>query len=139
MSQLDALRDLLGMTEDSTYGAHLDVFGNKYKTSVLESMGSTGVITKEYREPLDNLRARLGVSEEDSKALYLEAMEERMIPMVEWIVLELERTMLTADQLAQKRQKDFGEDYFKTGKGADVSFFMSFMLQYVYHMSIVSN
>jgi len=26
--------------------------------------------------------------------------------------------MLTADQLAKKRDKDFGEDYFKTGKGA---------------------
>jgi hypothetical protein len=39
--------------------------------------------------------------------------------MVEWIVLELERTMLTAEQLARKRDKDFGEDYFKSGKGAD--------------------
>jgi hypothetical protein len=109
------------MSEESTYGAHLEVFGGTYKTSVLESMGSTGVITKEYREPLEKLRTRLGVSEEDSRGLYLEAMEERMVPMVEWIILELERTMLTAEQLAQKRQKDFGEDYFKTGKGADVS------------------
>jgi hypothetical protein len=39
--------------------------------------------------------------------------------MVEWVVLELERTMLTAEQLSRKRQKDFGEDYFKSGKGAD--------------------
>eukprot|EP01083_Nonionella_stella_P214106 771683_1 len=96
------------MSEESTYGAHLEVFGGTYKTSVLESMGSTGVITKEYREPLEKLRTRLGVSEEDSRGLYLEAMEERMVPMVEWIILELERTMLTAEQLAQKRQKDFG-------------------------------
>ena len=84
-------------------------------------MGSTGGITEEYREPLEKLRERLGVSEEDSRSLYLEAMEERIVPMVEWIILELERTMLTAEQLARKRQKDFGEDYFKTGKGADVS------------------
>ncbi len=124
MSQLDALRDLLGMSKDDTYGAHLEVFGDSYKTKVSESMGSTGVITKEYREPLEKLRERLGVSEEDSRALYLKAMEERMVPMVEWIILELERTMLTAEQLAQKRKKDFGEDYFKTGKGADVSFFI---------------
>ena len=109
------------MSEDSTYDAHLEIFGNTYKTSVLESMGATGVITKEYREPLEKLRNRLGVSEDDSKGLYLEAMEERMVPMMEWVVLELERTMLTAEQLSRKRQKDFGEDYFKTGKGADVS------------------
>ena len=51
----------------------------------------------------------------------MEAMEERIVPMVEWIVLELERTMLTAEQLARKRQKCFVEEYFKTGKGADVS------------------
>ena len=83
-------------------------------------MGSTGLITKEYCEPLDALRTRLGVSKEDSRGLYLEAVEERMVPMIEWVILELERTMLTAEQLAQKRQKDFGEDYFRTGKGADV-------------------
>ena len=41
--------------------------------------------------------------------------------MIEWIIFELEWTMLTAEQHAQKRQKDFGEDYFRTGKGADVS------------------
>jgi hypothetical protein len=119
MKQLDALRGLLGMSEADGYPAHLDTFGGAYKKSVQESMGATGVITEEYRAPLVTLRERLGVSAESARGLYLEAMEERMIPMVEWIVLELERTMLTAEQLAQKRQKDFGEDYFKTGKGAD--------------------
>jgi len=117
--QLAALKELLGMSVEDTYSAHLDVFGNQYKQSVLEAMGSTGVITKEYREPLESLRTRLGVSEEACRELYLDAMDERMKPMVEWIVLELERTMLTAEQLARKRDKDFGEDYFKSGKGAD--------------------
>ena len=125
MSQLDALRELLSMSKDATYDAHLDVFGGAYKRSVMESMGSTGIITKEYREPLETLRERLGVSEEDSRNLLLEAMKERMVPMVEWVVLELERTMLTAEQLSRKRQKDFGEDYFKSGKGADVSFLLA--------------
>ena len=98
MAQLEALRGLLGMSRDATYDAHLEAFGNSYKTSVLEAMGSTGVITKEYREPLNTLRARLGVSEEDSRGHYLEAMEERMVPMIEWVtILELERAMLTAE------------------------------------------
>lgn len=120
--QLNALRDLLGMSEDQTYDTHLSVFGSAYRTGILEAMGSTGIIRPEFRAPLDDLRGRLGVSEEAGKGLFLEAAKERMVPMVEWIVLELERTMLTAEQLARKRQKDFGEDYFKSGKGASVSY-----------------
>jgi hypothetical protein len=119
MEQLNALRDLLGMTEEDTFSAHYDVFGGAYKKSVQESMGSTGVITKEYREPLEKLRERLGVSMEASRKLYLEAMTERMAPMVEFIVLELERTMLTAEQLSRKRNVDYGEDFSRSGKKAD--------------------
>ena len=44
--------------------------------------------------------------------------------------------MLTAEQLAQKRQKDFGEDYFKTGKGADVSKFSSYVVSVITHISV---
>jgi hypothetical protein len=84
-------------------------------------MGATGVIRQEFREPLVDLRHRLGVSDDAAKKLFLEAVKEKMAPMIEWIVLELERTILTPAQLSQKRQKDFGEDYFKTGKGASVS------------------
>jgi hypothetical protein len=119
MEQLEALREFLKMSKDDTYSFHLDVFGSAYKSGVLEAMGSTGIIRPELRSALDDLRDRLGVSEEACKQLFLEAVEEKMKPMVEWIILELERTMLTPKQLADKRQKDFGEDYFKTGKGAD--------------------
>ncbi len=107
------------MSVEDTYPAHVDIFGGQYRQSVMESMGATGVITKEYREPLETLRKRLGVSEEASRELYLDAMKDRMKPMIEWIVLELERTMLTAEQLANKRQADYGEDFFKSGRGAD--------------------
>mmetsp|Transcript_6425 Transcript_6425/g.9333 ORF Transcript_6425/g.9333 Transcript_6425/m.9333 type:complete len:1156 (-) Transcript_6425:162-3629(-) len=119
MEQLNSLCGLLKMKKDDTYAAHFDVFGGAYKSAILESMGSTGVIRPELRGPLDDLKSRLGVSEESTHKLFLEAVEERMKPMVDWIVLELERTMLTPAQLAQKRKQDFGEDYFKTGKGAD--------------------
>jgi len=118
MIQLVALRELLDMSEDSTYETHLTVFGGEYRKGILEAMGSTGIIRPEFRGPLEDLRGRLGVSEESGRDLFIEACQERMVPMVEWVVLELERTMLTAEQLAKKRQKDFGEDYFKTGKGA---------------------
>jgi len=128
MDQLNALRDLLGLSKDDTYGPHVEVFGAAYKSGVLEAMGATGVIRKEFREPLVDLRNRLGVSEEAAKKLFLEAVEEKMAPMIEWIVLELERTILTPAQLSQKRQKDFGEDYFKTGKGASVNIFHSIVI-----------
>ena len=55
----------------------------------------------------------------------MEAIGERMKPMVEFISQEMERLVLTNDQLAQKRGADYGEDYFKSGQKADVSLFIS--------------
>jgi hypothetical protein len=100
----------------------MEYFGSVYRKSVLEAMGSTGVIRPEFREPLDKLAQRLGVSEANTKEIFLEAVEEKMVPMVEWIVSESERTQLTQQQLSQRRKKDMGEDLFQTGKGATVSF-----------------
>jgi len=116
MEALDGLRSLLRLSKEDTYPAHLEVFGEVYKRSVLEAMGPTGVIRPEFREPLVDLRARLGVTEDAARQLFLDAVKERMVPMVEDLVLELERTMLNQQQLAQKRQKDFGEDVFKSGR-----------------------
>jgi len=116
---LEALRDMCKLTVEETYPAHMEHFGAVYRKSVLEAMGQTGVIRPEFRDSLDELRDRLGVSEENTKKLFLEAVAEKMEPMVEWIGSELERTMLTQKQLAQRRKKDMGEDMFQTGKGAD--------------------
>lgn len=113
---LHGLRDLLHLTEEDTHPAHLEVFGEVYKRSVLEAMGPTGVIRPEFREPLADLRSRLGVTEDAARELYIGAVKERMVPMVEDLVLELERTMLDQQQLSNKRQKDFGEDVFKSGR-----------------------
>lgn len=118
-TSLEALRELFKLKLEDTYPAHMEYFGSVYKKSVLEAMGSTGVIRPEFREPLEDLRARLGVSEEDSNKLFLDAVEEKMIPMAEWIGSEMERTMLSQKQLAQRRGKDMGEDLFQTGRGAD--------------------
>jgi hypothetical protein len=116
---LDALRDLFKLKKEETHSAHMEAFGSVYKKSVLEAMGTTGVIREEFRESLDTLRERLGVSDEDCYNLYLEAIEEKMKPMVEWIGSEMERTMLSQQQLSQRRGKDMGEDLFQSGKGAN--------------------
>ena len=119
MDSLDSLRDLLKLTEEDTFPAHLEVFGEVYKQSVQETMGPTGIIRPEFRGPLEDLQGRLGVSKEAAKDLFLEAVKERFTPMVEFLVLELERSMLTKQQLSQKRGVDYGEDLFQTGKAAD--------------------
>jgi len=65
------------------------------------------------------LRERLGVSESQTRDIFMDAVEQRMIPMVEWIVSEMERTIFNQQQLSERRQKDLGEDYFQSGKKAD--------------------
>ena len=117
---LVALQGLFKLSKEDTYEPHMDYFGAVYKKSVLEAMGSTGIIAEEYRKSLDKLRDRLGVSEAACQELFYEAIEEKMKPMVEWIVSEMERTMLTQQQLSQRRKKDMGEDVFQTGRGATV-------------------
>lgn len=82
-------------------------------------MSITGVIRPEYRGPLDDLRERLGVTEQQTRELFLSAVKKRMTPMLEWIVSEMETTIFTQQQLAERRQKDLGEDYFLSGKQAD--------------------
>lgn len=118
---LDSLRTMYRLEKEDTYPAHMEYFGAVYKKSILEAMGSTGVIRPEFRDALGDLRDRLGVREEDTKELFLEAVEEKMVPMVKWINSEMERTMLTQQQLAQRRGKDMGQDMFQSGKTADVS------------------
>jgi hypothetical protein len=118
---LEALQTMYMLEKEDTYPAHMEYFGRIYKKSIIEAMGSTGVIRPEFRDALTDLRDRLGVREEDTKQLFLKAVEEKMIPMVEWINSEMERTMLTQKQLAERRGKDMGQDVFQTGKGADVS------------------
>jgi hypothetical protein len=116
---LEVLQDMFKLEKADTFEAHVESFGSVYKKSVLEAMGTTGVIRPEFRDSLDQLRDRLGVSADSCKELFLEAVEEKMVPMVEWVGSEMERTMLTQQQLAKRRGKDLGEDLFQTGKGAD--------------------
>jgi len=118
VDKLAALRDLLDIDMENVRSDHLDTFGPSYKKSVIEAMGVTGVIRPEFRAALEKLRNGLGVSEDDAEGLFLEAVAEKMKPMVKALVNEMERTLLTTEQLSQKRGIDMGEDVFKGGKGA---------------------
>mmetsp|Transcript_54179 Transcript_54179/g.60573 ORF Transcript_54179/g.60573 Transcript_54179/m.60573 type:complete len:1128 (-) Transcript_54179:173-3556(-) len=116
---LESLRVMYRLEKEDTYPIHLEYFGAVYKKSILEAMGSTGVIRPELRDGLADLRLRLGVREEDTKELFLEAIEKKFVPMVQWINNEMERTQLSQKQLSDRRGKDMGEDVFQTGKSAD--------------------
>jgi hypothetical protein len=126
---LHALREMFKIHDEDTYAAHMECFGSVYKKSIAEAMDSTGVIREELKASLADLRNRLGVREEDTKELFLEAIEEKFVPMVEWINSEMERTMLNQKQLSERRGRDMGEDMFQTGKIADVS---SFPFRFLY-------
>jgi hypothetical protein len=116
---LESLREMFHLEVEETYPAHMEHFGSVYKKAVLEAMGTTGVIRLEVRESLDVLKERLSVSEQNTKTLFMEAIKEKMKPKVEWIGSEMERTLLSQQQLSERRGKDMGEDVFQSGKGAD--------------------
>jgi len=116
---LKALQELYNLHSLEVEPLHLSAFGPVYKKSLEEAMSITGVIRPEFRQPLEDLRERLGVSESQTRDIFLEAVEQRMIPMVEWITSEMERTIFNQQQLAERRKKDMGEDYFQSGKQAD--------------------
>lgn len=118
--QNEALRALQKFYRlDDVSSMHTATFGSVYKKSIEEAMSITGVIRPEYRQPLEDLRDRLGVSKEQTQSIFLDAVKKRMAPMVQWIVSEMEKTIFTQEQLSQRRGKDMGEDYFQTGKKAD--------------------
>jgi hypothetical protein len=116
---LEELRVMYRLEIEDTYPSHVEYFGAVYKKSILEAMGSTGVITSELRDGLADLRGRLGVREEDTKELFLSAIEKKFVPMMQWVNNEMERTQLSQKQLSDRRGKDMGEDVFQTGKSAD--------------------
>ncbi len=114
LAHLQQLFDTMDSTQD-IIPMHVATFGPSYKKSVLEAMGITGVILPEYRQPLQKLRDRLGVGEEEAHKLFLSAISEKLVPMVQRIEYELERLFLTKEQVARKRGKDIGEDVFAQG------------------------
>jgi len=116
---LKALQELYTLDSNEVVPFHLTAFGPVYKKSVEEAMSITGVIRPEFRKSLEDLRERLGVSESQTREIFMEAVKQRMIPMVEWIVSEMEKTVFSQQQLSERRQKDIGEDYFQSGKKAD--------------------
>ncbi|CAN0464157.1 unnamed protein product, partial [Laminaria digitata] len=88
----------------------LQLCSGTFRKAVAESMGATGVIMAEYRAKLDELSGRLGLSLEASKLMFHAAIRQRMAPLMQQIMYEFERSVLSKDQMAQKSGKDMGDD-----------------------------
>ena len=117
--ELDELARFLDLDENKLSELHLIACAGAYKQSVSEAMGATGVINPEYKIGLEKLGQRLRLRVEDQKKLYVDAIYERFVPMIENIVGEFERAILSKDQYSAKTGKDQGEDLFvQTGGSA---------------------
>lgn len=71
-----------------------------FRKAVAESMGATGVIVAEYREKLDELSGRLGLSLEASKLMFHAAIRQRMAPLMQQVgcgCISFSISMLTHD------------------------------------------
>jgi len=112
---LDTLRAFLDVGNEKAFELHLDACGSAFRQSVSEAMGATGVINADYKDGLAKLGDRLMLSETDQTALYFGAIRDRVTPMVDKIVSEFERSVLSKDQYGAKTGKDQGEDLFVQG------------------------
>jgi len=121
MLQLDALCDIFKLNTHTKYQIHFDVFGAVYRSRVLESMGHNGVIQPKLLSLLTDLQNRLRISNVGCRKLFLEALEEKLKVMVKLIVGELEHTVLSPHQLAQKTDKKFSVNFSTTGNNSSVS------------------
>eukprot|EP00968_Pinguiococcus_pyrenoidosus_P027958 scaffold7584_cov315-Pinguiococcus_pyrenoidosus.AAC.2 len=110
--RLHDVRVFLDLTEEEVEPMHREVNGRTYKKALLESFGVTGQISKEVQESLDILRQRLLLSEKSAVELRMEAIRERLKPMVDGCLYEFEEMALPKDQLAARRNKDAGEDVY---------------------------
>ncbi|CAM9168786.1 unnamed protein product [Chrysoparadoxa australica] len=109
-TSLDNLQAYLAIDQEVVDGLHQLVCSPQYRKSVVESMGSTGVIPQEFKEGLEKLRVRLGLTPKVAQDLFFEAGKLKMKPMLSQIFYEFERSVMSKEQLAQKRGRDVGDD-----------------------------
>jgi len=100
----------LGVDEADARKLHLAACGAAYENSVLEAMAAGGVVSEQYREALGKVADRLYLSAENTQAIMRKVASAKLEPMVAQLVSQFEATVLTKEQLAQKRGQDLGED-----------------------------
>jgi len=75
---LEDLRTFLSLTWDNVQIFHDTQAEPLYRKSVMEALGATGIIPKNYWEGLENLRQRLFVSEKKAKEIFYACVKEKL-------------------------------------------------------------
>eukprot|EP00752_Nemacystus_decipiens_P017831 g15987.t1 len=109
-AKLDKMAAFLSMDSSAVDEIHSELCSVTFQKAVAESMGATGVVAAKFREKLDELAVRLGLSLDSAKLMFQAAIRQRMGPMMQQIMYEFERSVLSKEQLAQKTGKDMGDD-----------------------------
>uniref|UniRef100_A0A7S2ZK70 Uncharacterized protein n=2 Tax=Rhodosorus marinus TaxID=101924 RepID=A0A7S2ZK70_9RHOD len=115
--RLSAIRDFLGLDVDEVTEVHNRLCSPVYEQSVIEAMGSTGIIMDNVREALGKLKDRLMLSEETANEILYAVSKGRMKGYAMRALDSLERKR---NVRGQTEQRDTGDDPFIKRAGAQL-------------------
>eukprot|EP00178_Gracilaria_changii_P011439 TRINITY_DN3259_c0_g1_i1.p1 TRINITY_DN3259_c0_g1~~TRINITY_DN3259_c0_g1_i1.p1 ORF type:complete len:1069 (+),score=193.52 TRINITY_DN3259_c0_g1_i1:189-3395(+) len=105
--ELFVLRSFLNLSQEDTAPVHKSCMGPVYEQSVTEAMGPTGIMLDEYKNGLERLRDRLGLSKEDADAAFYKVVKQRMLIYINRAIAQLEKR---GQFRGQNEQRDVGDD-----------------------------
>lgn len=101
------LREFLGLSMQDAAPVHKACMGPVYEQSVTEAMGPTGIMLDEYRNGLERLRDRLGLTKEDADEAFYRVIKQRMLIYVNRAMSQLEKRQTFR---GQNEERDVGDD-----------------------------
>lgn len=101
------LREFLGLTMEDVAPIHKACMSPVYEQSVTEAMGPTGIMLDEYRNGLERLRERLGLTKEAADDAFHRVVKQRMLMYVNRAMSQLEKRQAFR---GQNDERDVGED-----------------------------
>lgn len=101
------LRAFLGLTTEDAAPVHRRCLGPVYEQSVTEAMGATGIMLDEYKNGLERLRERLGLSKADADDAFFKVVKKRMLMYVNRAMEQLEKRQAYR---GQNEERDVGDD-----------------------------
>lgn len=105
--ELFAMRQFMDLTPADTDPVHKSLVGPVYEQSVTEAMGPTGIMLEEYKNGLERLRSRLGLSEKDADESFRKVIKQRMLMYVNRAMAQLEKRQMFR---GQNEERDVGDD-----------------------------
>lgn len=101
------LREFLGLSKEDAAPVNKACMSPVYEQSVTEAMGPTGIMLDEYRNGLERLRDRLGLTEQDADEAFHRVVKQRMLIYVNRAMSQLEKRQAFR---GQNEERDMGDD-----------------------------